>query len=489
MKMIHLGIDKITKDIVWQVGKGRKVKVEPKVIKHLNEIRKKLEKKLENGKAYYGINTGVGRLADKILSYADLAKFQEDLVISHSAGWGEEFKKEIIRMAMFLRLYMLSKGFSGISAEPVKKLEEFLNKELTPYVPMKGSLGASGDLAPLAHIALSLIGKGKTYFKDKLYPTHFALKITDTKPLNLKPKEALSLMNGTQFSLSMLIYSFIYLKNLLDVYDKGFLFSFIATGGNLSILDKSLISLRKNKFEENISKIYREFLKDYKNKKKKKIVQDPYSFRCMPQVRGSCEEIINFTENIIDNEIEAITDNPVFIDNKIISGGNFIGIRLSFAIENLKKVIAVLSNISERRISHLMGSDVINMPPFLSSEPGKKSGLMILHVTSASLTSLNKALSFPSISDSISTSGSQEDYVPMTMNSAITLMEMVENFEGIVLSELYAGVRACIMQNIELPSLLKKYLDEKFKNLNIFTDDLSPFYVLEKLKSILMENI
>ncbi len=183
--------------------------------------------------------------------------------------------------------------------------------------------------------------------------------------------------------------------------------------------------------------------------------------------------------------MESVTDNPVISGDKILSGGNFMGIRVSFASENLKKIIAVLSNISERRIFHLMGSDIIDMPRFLSAQPGKKSGLMLLQVLCASLVSYNKSLCFPDLVDSIPTSGNQEDYVPMTMNSCLKLMKMTENFEGIVLSELYAGVRGCLMLNKNLPGFLKEFLDLNFKDLKIFLEDKPPHDVLSNLKKIL----
>ncbi|MEO0271125.1 MAG: aromatic amino acid lyase, partial [candidate division WOR-3 bacterium] len=218
---------------------------------------------------------------------------------------------------------------------------------------------------------------------------------------------------------------------------------------------------------------------------KKKLIQDPYSFRCMPQVRGTCEEIFEFCKRVIEEEIECVSDNPLVIGDKVISGGNFIGIRLSFVSENLKKIIAVLSNISERRINHLMGSEVIDMPKFLSKEPGKKTGLMILHNLVVSLLSYIKTLTFPDLSDSIPTSQNQEDYVPMTMNSCLKLFDMVDKFKVITFSELYAGVRACLLLNKKLPLELDSFLSSNFKDLKIFLEDLEPWEVIKRIKNVL----
>ncbi len=485
MRYFHIGIDKVNIDEIWEIGKGKRIKVENDVLKKVKEARRKLERMLEKGSVFYGVNTGVGRLADEILSKEELREFQIDLVKSHSAGYGEPLKKEIVRMAMFLRLYMLSKGYSGVRPDVLLKLEEFLNKDIVPFVPSYGSVGASGDLIPLSHIALALIGNGKVYHDDRVLPTHIVLKSTGTEPLKLEFKEALALFNGTHISLASLIYSLKKLEKILSIYDIAYLFSFVAVNGNPEVFDSKLISLRNSKYEEKIAEFYRKNLKGYVYKKRRKIVQDPYSFRCMPQIRGACEEVLDFCRKVIEEDIESINDNPIVIKNRVISGGNFIGVRLSFVAENLKKIIAVLSNVSERRLNHLMGSDVIEMPRFLSTDPGKKSGLMLLHVLVASLVSYIKTLTFPDLSDSIPTSGNQEDYVPMTMNSCLKLMDIIDKFEGIVLSEFYAGVRAVIILNKKLPESLQIFLNSGFKDLKIFTEDRPPYEVIESLKKVL----
>ncbi len=485
MRYFHIGIDKVNIDEVWEIGKGKKVKVEKDVLKKVKEKREKLEELVKKGYVFYGINTGVGRFADKVLEKEELKEFQIDLVKSHSAGYGEPLPREIIRMAMFLRLYMLSKGYSGVRPEVLLKIEEFLNKNIVPFVPSYGSLGASGDLIPLSHIALALTGGGKVYHNDNVFPTYLVLKSTGTEPLELEFKEALSLLNGIHVSLASLIYSLKKLERALSIYDIAYLFSFIAIGGNPEVFDSKLISLRNSKYEEKIAEFYRKNLKGYLYEKKRKIVQDPYSFRCMPQIRGACEEILNFCKKVIEEEIESISDNPILIEDKVISGGNFMGVRLSFVAENLKKIMAVLSNISERRINHLMGSDIIDMPKFLSKDPGKKSGLMLLHSLVVSLLSYIKTLTFPDLSDSIPTSGNQEDYVPMTMNSCLKLMDIIDKFKVIALSEFYSGVRAVILLNKKLPETLQNFLDLNFKDLKILTEDRPPYEVIENLEKIL----
>ncbi|MEO0280111.1 MAG: aromatic amino acid ammonia-lyase [candidate division WOR-3 bacterium] len=485
MRYFHIGIDKLTIDELFLIGKGKKVKIEQDVLKKVKENRGVLENIVNKGETVYGVNTGVGRLADKILKFDELNELQRYIVISHSSGYGEPLKKEIVRIAMFLRLYMLSKAYSGVRPEVLNKLEEFLNKDIVPYVPAFGSLGASGDLIPLSHIALALTGRGMVIHEGRILPTYLVLKSTNTLPLELQYKEGLALINGTQVSLAFLVYLIKILENILNIYDRAYLFSFVAVDGNSDIFNENLIVLRNSKNEKKIAKYYRDLLKDYKFEKKKRLIQDPYSFRCMPQVRGTCEEIFEFCKRVIEEEIECVSDNPLVIGDKVISGGNFIGIRLSFVSENLKKIIAVLSNISERRINHLMGSEVIDMPKFLSKEPGKKTGLMILHNLVVSLLSYIKTLTFPDLSDSIPTSQNQEDYVPMTMNSCLKLFDMVDKFKVITFSELYAGVRACLLLNKKLPLELDSFLSSNFKDLKIFLEDLEPWEVIKRIKNVL----
>ncbi len=485
MRYFHLGIDKVTIDELFLIGKGKKVKIEQEVLKRVKENREALENIVNKGEIVYGVNTGVGRLADKILSFEELNELQKDIIVSHSAGYGEPIKKEIVRIAMFLRLYMLSKGYSGVRPEVPHKIEEFLNKDIIPYVPSFGSLGASGDLVPLSHIALALTGRGMVFHEGRLLPTYIVLKATNTLPLELKYKEGLALINGTQVSLAFLVYLIKILENMLNLYDKAYLFSFVSVDGDPDIFNENLIVLRNSKNEKKIAKYYRELLKGYKFEKKKKIIQDPYSFRCMPQVRGACDEIFEFCKRIVEEEIDSVSDNPLVIGDRVISGGNFMGTRLSFVSENLKKIIVVLSNISERRINHLMGSEVIEMPKFLSKEPGKKSGLMILHNLVVSLLSYMKTLTFPDLSDSIPTSQNQEDYVPMTMNSCLKLLDLVDKFKVITFSELYAGIRANLLLNKKLPEELNNFLSFNFKDLKIFLEDLEPAEVIKRIKNAL----
>ncbi|MEN3044936.1 MAG: aromatic amino acid ammonia-lyase [Candidatus Hydrothermales bacterium] len=485
MRYFHIGLDKLSIDELWNIAKGRKIKIESEVLKKVKANREVLENLIRRDELYYGINTGVGRLADRKLNFDELKDFQKDLIVSHSAGYGEPLKKEIVRMAMFLRLYMLSKGYSGVRPEIILKLEEFLNKNIVPYVPSFGSVGASGDLIPLSHIALALTGGGMVFHDERLLPTYLVLKSTNTQPLEMEYKEAIALINGTQVSLAILVYAIKFLETVLSFYDRAFLFSFVAIDGNPDIFNESLISLRNSKSEKKFAKIYREFLRDYKFERKKKLVQDPYSFRCMPQIRGTTDEVLEFCKRIVDEEIECVSDNPLILNDRVISGGNFIGIRLSFAAENLKKIISVLSNVSERRINHLMGSEVVEMPKFLSTEPGKKSGLMILHVLVASLVSYIKTLTFPDLSDSIPTSQNQEDYVPMTMNSCLKLLDILDKFKVITISELYSSIRALLLLKKNIPSELDNFLNSNFKDLKIFTDDLAPFEVLRKIEKVL----
>lgn len=464
------------------VYEGMKVRIAPQLKEKVRNGRNAFLEILKKGKPIYSVNTGVGKLADVIIPMDKIRELQKNIIRSHAIGWGEPAPCEIVRGTILLRLLCLSKGFSGVSTDLIDKLAEFLNKEIIPFVPLKGSVGASGDLAPLSFIALSLTGEGYIIENGDILPAYFVLKKKGIKPYELKEKEGIALINGIQFSLSLLIHAFLKFEDLLKLSFLASLFSFVVLDGDLSSFDPFLGKLRNSEGQVFISKLFKKALKDYRRRKKRKNVQAPYTLRCIPQIIGTILELRNFIKNIILMEMNSVSDNPVIKNGKILYGGNFHGQRLSFGSDIMAMLISTLSNFSERRIFQLMGVDLELVPRFLAKEEGLSSGYMLTQVMAAALASYNKALSFPHCVDTIPTSLNQEDFVSMSTNSALRLFDMLENLEGILLTELICGLRAVYITKTALPPFLLKLYNEIMEDFKIIEEDHFVYEDIKKLK-------
>jgi histidine ammonia-lyase len=392
----------------------------------------------------YGINTGFGSLCNVKISSENLSKLQENLVMSHACGTGELVPKPIIRLMLLLKIQSLSYGCSGVQIDTVQRLIDFYNHDILPVIYNQGSLGASGDLAPLAHLALPLIGKGEVYVNGKIVETTKILKKHDWEPLTLQAKEGLALLNGTQFMSAYGIYILLEAHKYSYLSDVISAISIDAFDCNMSPYDPLVHLARPHRGQVKTAERILELLEESEiGKSEKSNVQDPYSFRCIPQVHGASKDTIIFAHKTFKTEINSVTDNPnIFVaEDKIISGGNFHGQPLALALDFLAIALSELANISERRTFQLV-SGLRGLPHFLVNNPGLNSGFMIPQYTAASIVSQNKQLSTPASVDSIVSSNGQEDHVSMGANAATKCLRIVENLETVLAIELLNASQA-----------------------------------------------
>lgn len=411
----------------------------------IKKCRHYLNEKLKGDqKPIYGINTGFGSLYNVKISNENLTKLQENLVMSHACGTGDEVPQHIVKLMLLLKIQSLNYGHSGSQLETVQRLVDFYNNDILPVIYTQGSLGASGDLAPLAHLALPLIGKGKVNYKGKVVDSSVILKQFNWQPIQLQSKEGLALLNGTQFmsayGINLLLKSFklSYLADLIGCI------SIDAFDGRIEPFNALIHLVRPHNGQIKTAERVRHFLnKSEVISQTKQHVQDPYSFRCIPQVHGATKDTLEFVLKTFKTEINAVTDNPnIFAqEDAIISGGNFHGQPLALALDYLKIAMAELGNISERRVYQLI-SGQRGLPAFLVNNPGLNSGLMMPQYTAASIVSANKQLATPASVDSIVSSNGQEDHVSMGANAATQALTLINNVERVLAIELLNASQA-----------------------------------------------
>lgn len=402
------------------------------------------EKIRNNAVPIYGINTGFGSLCDVKISSTQLRQLQENLVRSHSCGTGDLVEEPIIRLMLLLKIQSLSYGHSGVALETVERLMDFYNKDILPVVFEQGSLGASGDLAPLAHLSLPLLGEGEVYWEGQRMPSAEVLNRFGWDPISLQSKEGLALLNGTQFMTAYGIYALIEAKRAIELADVIGALSLDAFYCNMAPFDPLVHEIRPHHGQIKTAERIRKLLSGSEiAAKRKENVQDPYSFRCIPQVHGATKDTLNFVEKVFLTEVNAVTDNPnIFIEeDKIISGGNFHGQPLALALDYLSIAMAELGNISERRIFQLV-SGARKLPPFLVKNPGLNSGFMISQYTAASIVSQNKQYATPASVDSIVSSNGQEDHVSMGANAATKMLKVIRNIGSVLAIELFNASQA-----------------------------------------------
>ncbi len=407
--------------------------------------RNYLDKKLENHTSpIYGITTGFGSLHNKTISKDQLNKLQENLVMSHACGTGTVVREEIVRLMLLLKIHALSLGYSGVQVATVQRLMDFFNESINPVIYEQGSLGASGDLAPLAHLVLPLLGLGEVIFKGKITESSLILKKFGWSPVVLKSKEGLALLNGTQFMSSYGVYIISLAERLSAFADITSAISLEAYDGRPDPFFECVHRIRPHAGQIATAKIIRHMLKGSELISRKKVhVQDPYSFRCIPQVHGASKDAITYSKSVIFTEINSVTDNPTIFPDEdlIVSGGNFHGQPLALIFDYLAIALAELGSISERRVYRLIAGQR-DLPEFLVVNPGLNSGFMIPQYTAASIVSQNKQLCTPSSVDSIPSSNEQEDHVSMGANGATKLLRVAENLEKILAIELFTAVQA-----------------------------------------------
>jgi histidine ammonia-lyase len=402
-----------------------------------------IEQALAAGRAIYGVNTGFGKLAQTRIPDADLKLLQRNLVLSHAAGVGEPLGDDIVRLVIALKVSSLARGYSGVRPVVVEALLALLNKGVLPHIPAQGSVGASGDLAPLAHMSAVLIGEGHARYEGIVMSARAALTKAGIHPLELEAKEGLALLNGTQVSTALaLINLFAAEANLEAAFVAGAL-STDAVKGSDTPFDPRIHDVRGQKGQIVAAATLRGLMAGSDIRKSHvecQRVQDPYSIRCQPQVLGPCFDMLNYTAEIFAVEANAATDNPLIFENgDVLSGGNFHAEPIAIAADSLAIAIAEMGALSERRIALLIDSSLSELPPFLTEHGGVNSGFMIAHVTAAALASENKSLAHPASVDSLPTSANQEDFVSMATFAARRLGQMNANTRHILAIELLAA--------------------------------------------------
>ena len=431
-------------DIHEIILKGKKLALSEEAVANIEKARKYLDTKMkENQTPIYGINTGFGSLCNVKIPAENLTRLQENLVMSHACGTGEKIAKPIIRIMLFLKIQSLSYGNSGVALTTVSRLIDFYNNDVLPVIYSQGSLGASGDLAPLAHLSLPLIGKGEVYYNDEIVPAEKVLEEFNWEPLILQSKEGLALLNGTQFMSAHGVYALLEAYKLSYWADVIGALSADAFDCSTAPFDELVHMVRPHRGHVKTAERIRDLLEGSQiSRQEKRNVQDPYSFRCIPQVHGATKDTISFVHKCFKTEINSVTDNPnIFVDaDKIISGGNFHGQPLALTLDYLAIAMAELANISERRIYQLVSG--LRGPAFLVDAPGLNSGFMIPQYTAASIVSQNKQLATPASIDSIVSSNGQEDHVSMGANAATKAIKVVENVSTVLAIELFNASQA-----------------------------------------------
>lgn len=442
------------------VDRHEKLTLSEESITKIQACRDFLDTKIASSKhPIYGINTGFGSLYKKSISNDDLTKLQENLVMSHACGTGDEVSSDIVQLMLLLKIHAISLGHSGVQLLTVNRLIDFYNEGVYPVVYQQGSLGASGDLAPLAHLCLPLLGLGEVYFKGTKRAAADLMRKFNWEPIRLQSKEGLALLNGTQFMSAHGVWSVLKAFKLMKLADVTAALSLEAYDGRIEPFDDLLHQIRPHPGQIETARNIRAILDGSELIHHPKAhVQDPYSFRCVPQVHGASKDALNYASQVVLREVNSVTDNPmVFPDeDKIISGGNFHGQPLALVFDFLAIALAELGSISERRVYRLI-SGQRNLPEFLVSNPGLNSGFMIPQYTAASIVSQNKQLCSPSSVDSIPSSNEQEDHVSMGANGATRLVRVADNLERILAIELFAA-----SQGLEFRRPLKTspYLEE-----------------------------
>ena len=436
-------------DIIAIIKLKKQLKLSTLVKKKITTCRDYLDKKMSgNDVVIYGINTGFGSLCNTKISNEDLEKLQQNLLLSHACGTGEKVNREIVKLMLLLKIQSLSYGNSGVQLQTVERLVEFFNFDILPVVYDQGSLGASGDLAPLAHLCLPLLGLGEVWSNSNgqwaIISGAEALQKHNLQPIKLQSKEGLALINGTQFMAAYGVACLLYAQRLSLWADKISSISIDAFDCRTEPFHPALHLIRHHKGQVQTAQEILACLQDSQiSKQKKEQVQDPYSFRCIPQVHGASKDAMDYVTNVFTTEINSVTDNPnIFPDlDLIISGGNFHGQTLALSLDFLAIACAELGNISERRTFQLI-SGQRGLPAFLVSNPGLNSGLMIPQYTAASIVSQNKQLCSPASVDSIVSSNGQEDHVSMGANAATKCLRVINNLEKILAIELLNASQA-----------------------------------------------
>lgn len=448
-KVIITGNDLTLDEVVAVCRNYKKVELSDFAVEKVLKSRKVVDDFVENEDVVYGITTGFGKFSDVTISKDESKTLQKNLIISHSVGAGKPFDSEVVRGIILLRINNLAKGYSGARLETIQTMIELLNRRVHPIIPEKGSLGASGDLAPLSHMVLPMIGLGKAEYEGEIMTGQEAMKKAGIPVIELTAKEGLALINGTQVMTALAALTVYDSLNIIKTADIAAALSFEAQNGIIDALDQRLHDIRPHKGQIDTARVLTELLTGSKmtTKQGEIRVQDAYSLRCVPQVHGASKDAINYVKEKVEIEINSVTDNPIIFPetNEGISGGNFHGQPMALSLDFLGIALSELANISERRIERLVNPTLSGLPAFLVEHGGLNSGFMIVQYSAAALVSENKILAHPASVDSIPSSANQEDHVSMGTIAARKAKEIMENVRRVLAMEIM-----CACQGIDL---------------------------------------
>ncbi|RDI42262.1 histidine ammonia-lyase [Falsibacillus pallidus] len=452
--MVELNGSTLTlKDIKAVLFDKAMVSASPASMERVVKSRAAVDRIVEQQKVVYGINTGFGKFSDVLINAEDVEELQLNLIHSHACGVGEPFPEEVSRAMLLLRANALIKGYSGVRPVIIERLIDLINAEIHPVIPQQGSLGASGDLAPLSHLALVLMGEGEVFYKGERIPGIQALSKEGIAPIVLQAKEGLALINGTQAMTAMGVVNYLEAEQVALESEMIASITMEALRGIMDAFDEDVHLARGYSQQTEVAKRIREYLSDsgLTTSQGEIRVQDAYSLRCIPQVHGASWQALDYVKEKLEIEINAATDNPLIFDDgaKIISGGNFHGQPIALAMDFMKIAVAELANISERRIERLVNPQLNDLPPFLSPQPGLQSGAMIMQYAAASLVSENKTLAHPASVDSIPSSANQEDHVSMGTIGSRHAHQIIQNARRVLAIELICALQGAEFQGVE----------------------------------------
>lgn len=486
----YIGSGELDFEIIEQIiNKNLKLELAAEAKERIQKCRDYLDQKIESQKTpMYGITTGFGSLCNKNISPDELTRLQENLVKSHACSVGEEISPVIVKLMMLLKAHALSLGYSGVQVITVQRIIDFFNNDIIPIVCDRGSLGASGDLAPLANLFLPLIGVGDVYYQGRKREAMSVLDEFGWKPIRLMSKEGLALLNGTQFMSANGVFAMLRAFKLSKKADLIAALSLEAFDGCLDPFLDCLHQMRPHKGQIETADNFRKLLEGSELiAREKDHVQDPYSFRCIPQVHGATKDAIRYVASVLLTEINSVTDNPTIFpdEDKIISGGNFHGQPLAISYDFLAIALAELGNISERRVAQLI-MGLRGLPEFLVANPGVNSGFMIPQYASASMVSQNKMYCYAASSDSIVSSNGQEDHVSMGANAAIKIFKVMDNLNHILAIELMNAAQGIDFRRPAKTSpILENFLKEYRKEVAFVNDDIVMYKEIHKTVAFL----
>ncbi|MDQ0889719.1 histidine ammonia-lyase [Paenibacillus sp. V4I9] len=491
--LIGSGITLTLKDVIEVSRNKAKVALNHTSVEKINRSRSYVEKLLREKKTVYGLTTGFGKFSDTYISSEDTKELQANLIRSHACGIGLALPEEVVRAIMLLRIKSLSLGYSGIRLEVVQTMIEMLNKDVVPIVPEKGSLGASGDLAPLSHVALVIFGEGEAVYEGRRMDGGMAMILAGIQPVSLEAKEGLALINGTQVMTAVGAIACYDALNLANWADATGALSCEALLGIRDVFDAQTHEIRPHKGQLHVAENIKRLTmgSQLMTNQGELRVQDAYSLRCIPQVHGASRDALSYVVEKIEVEINSVTDNPLIFEEqeRVISGGNFHGQPIALAMDFLSICMSELANISERRIERLVNPQLNgDLPPFLTKHGGLQSGFMIAQYAAASVVSENKSLAHPASVDSIPSSGNQEDHVSMGTIGARKAKQIVENAYSVIAIELLCASQAIDYRNPELLGNGTKWIYAKCREQVPFLEkDRVLSYDIKKITSMLQE--